>query len=57
MPNYIKEETTQNIPDITSDTLDKLRELNVNSVYQLAVQSPSGLALEINDAYFDVESA
>lgn len=47
----------EKIPDITSDTLDKLRKLNINSVYQLAVQSPSELALEINDVYFDVESA
>jgi DNA repair protein RadA len=47
----------EKIPNITSDTLDKLRKLNINSVYQLAVQSPSELELEINDVYFDVESA
>ncbi|MPZ07844.1 MAG: DNA repair and recombination protein RadA, partial [Nitrososphaeraceae archaeon] len=47
----------EKIPDITSDTLDKLRKLDINSVYQLAIQSPSELALEINDVYFDVESA
>ena len=46
----------EKIPDITSDMLDKLRKLNINSVYQLAVQSPSELALGISDV-LDVESA
>ena len=46
----------EKIPDITSDMLDKLRKLNINSVYQLAVQSPSELALEISDV-LDVELA
>lgn len=57
MPNYNREVLIQDIPDITSDTLDKLRELNISSVYQLAVQSPLELAMEISDADFDVESA
>ena len=39
----------EEIPDITSDILDKLRKLNINSVYQLAVQIPSELALKISD--------
>jgi DNA repair protein RadA len=47
----------EEIPDITSDTLDKLRKLNICSVYQLAVQIPSELAFEISDASIDVESA
>ena len=52
----LKEVTMEKIPDITSDMLDKLRKLNINSVYQLAVQSPSELALEISDV-LDVELA
>jgi len=57
MSNYIEEVLIQDIPNITSDTLDKLRELNISSIYQLAVQSPLELAMEISDADFDVESA
>ena len=52
----LKEVTMEEIPDITSDMLDKLRKLNINSVYQLAVQSPSELALGISDV-LDVELA
>ncbi len=52
-----KEVTMEEIPDITSDMVDKLRKLNINSVYQLAVQSPLELAMVISNAYFDVESA
>ena len=51
-----KEVTMEKIPDITSDMLDKLRKININSVYQLAVQSPSELALGISDVS-DVELA
>ena len=47
----------EEIPDITSDTIDKLRKLNINSVYQLAVQSPTELALEFEDTSLNVESA
>jgi DNA repair protein RadA len=47
----------EEIPDITSDMLDEIRKLNINSVYQLAVQIPSELASEINDATIDVELA
>ena len=57
MSNGLKEITIEDIPDIASDTLDKLRKLSINSVYQLAVQSPSELALEISDVLFDIESA
>src|SRR5918994_4859506 len=47
----------EEIPDITSDMLDEIRKLNINSVYQLAVQIPSELASGINDATIDVELA
>ena len=47
----------EDIPDITSNMLDRLRKLNINSVYQLAVQIPSELAFEISDIAIDVESA
>ncbi len=53
----LKEVTMEKIPDITSDMLDKLRKLNINSVHQLAIQIPSELAFEISDAFIDVESA
>ena len=51
-----KEAIMEKIPDITSDILDKLRKLNINSVYQLAVQNPSELGLGISDV-LDVELA
>jgi DNA repair protein RadA len=57
MSSRLKEVTMEGIPDITSDMLDRLRNLNINSVYQLAVQIPSELAFEISDAFIDVESA
>jgi DNA repair protein RadA len=47
----------EEIQDITSDMIDKLRKLNINSVHQLAVQIPSELAFEISDTSIDVESA
>ena len=56
MTSRLKEVTMEEIPDITSDMLDKLRKLNINSVYQLAVQSPSELGLGISDV-LDVELA
>ena len=57
MSNRLKEVIIEDIPDITSDTVDRLRKLNINSVYQLAVQSPSELALEISDGLFDIGEA
>jgi DNA repair protein RadA len=57
MSNRLKEVAIQDIPNITRDVADKLRKLNINSVYQLAVQTPSELAMWIDDAYFDMESA
>lgn len=57
MISRLKEVTLEEIPNITSDMIDKLREFNINSVYQLAVQTPSELASWINDAQFDVGSA
>ena len=44
MSNRLKEVIMEDIPDITSDTVDRLRKSNINSVYQLAVQIPSELA-------------
>ena len=52
-----KEIAMEDIPDITSDMLDRLRKLNINSVYQLAVQIPSELSLEIGDTSIDIEFA
>jgi len=57
MPNYINKVAIQDIPNISSDTLDKLTKLKITSVYQLAVQSPSELALEMSDIFIDVDSA
>jgi DNA repair protein RadA len=57
MANYAREITLQDVPDITSDRLAELGKLRINSVHQLAVQTPAELAMEINDAYFDAESA
>jgi DNA repair protein RadA len=57
MPSRLKEVSMEKIPDITSDTLDKLRKLNINSVHQLAVQIPSELAFQISNTSIDVESA
>lgn len=57
MSNHLKEIAIEDIPDITSDTVDRLRKLNINSVYQLAVQSPFELALEISDGLFDIGEA
>ncbi|MPZ08412.1 MAG: hypothetical protein GEU26_18690, partial [Nitrososphaeraceae archaeon] len=57
MISRLKEVTMEEIPNITSDAVDKLRKLNINSVYQLAVQTPSELALEISDGLFDIEAA
>jgi DNA repair protein RadA len=47
----------EEIQDITSDMIDKLRKLNINSVSQLAVQIPSELAFETSDTSIDIESA
>ena len=53
----LKEVTMEDIPHITSDIIDRLRKLNINSVHQLAVQIPSELAFEISDVFIDIESA
>lgn len=53
----LKEVTMEDIPDITSDMIEKLKKLNVNSVYQLAVQNPVELATEYKDTSLNVESA
>src|ERR687891_1837839 len=56
MPSRLKEVTMEEIPNITSDIIDKLKKLNINSVYQLAVQNPIDLASEYEDASINVES-
>ena len=47
----------EEIPNITRDTIDKLKKLNINSVYQLAVQNPIELASEFEDTSLNIESA
>ena len=47
----------EEIPDITSDMINKLKKLNINSVYQLAVQNPIELSLEYEDTSLSVKSA
>ena len=54
MTSRLKEVTMEEIPDITSDMIDKLKKLNINSVYQLAVQNPAELALEFEDTSINV---
>ena len=57
MSSRLREVTMEDIPDLTNETLERLRKLNINSVYQLAVQTPSELASWMNDPHFDAESA
>jgi len=57
MSNRLKEVIIEDIPNITSDTVDRLKKLNINSVYQLAVQTPSELVLEISDGLFGIGEA
>ncbi|MGE5660930.1 MAG: hypothetical protein ACM3X1_01660, partial [Ignavibacteriales bacterium] len=47
----------EEIPNITSDVIEKLKNLNIDSVHQVAVQIPSELAFEISDTFIDVGSA
>jgi DNA repair protein RadA len=53
----LKEVSMEKIPDITSDLIEMLRKLNINSVYQLAVQNPIELASECEDKSLNIESA
>jgi DNA repair protein RadA len=57
MSSRLKEVTMENIPDITNDIIEKLKKLNIDSVYQLAVQSPMELASEYEDTSLNIESA
>jgi DNA repair protein RadA len=57
MLSRLREVHMEEIPSITSDMIDKLKKLNINSVYQLAVQNPAELALEFPDTSLSVESA
>jgi DNA repair protein RadA len=56
-PSRLKEVTMECIPNITSDMIEKLKRLNISSVYQLAVQSPMELALEYEDTSLNIDSA
>ena len=56
MTSRLKEVAMEEIPNITSDMIDKLKKLNINSVYQLAVQTPIDLASEYEDVSINVES-
>jgi DNA repair protein RadA len=53
----LKEVAMEEIPEITSDMIEKLKKLNINSVYQLVVQSPFELARDYEDTSLNVESA
>ena len=57
MISRLKEVNMEDIPDITSDIIEKLKKLNINSVYQLAVQNPIELSTEYEDTSLNVESA
>jgi DNA repair protein RadA len=57
MTSRLKEVTMEEIPNITSDITEKLKKVNINSVYQLAVQSPVELASEYEDTSLNVKSA
>jgi DNA repair protein RadA len=56
----LKEVTMEEIPDITSDMIEQLRRLHIDSVYQLAVQTPIELAHKMYDdasnAVVDIKS-
>ena len=56
-PSRLRKVTINQIPDITSDIIIKLKKLSINSVYQLAVQNPIELASEYEDTSINVESA
>jgi DNA repair protein RadA len=61
MSSSLYELLLENIPNITSDTLARLKDLHIDSVSQLAVQNPHELAMEISDddgtILFTVDSA
>lgn len=52
----LKEVTMEDIPNITNDMPERFKELHIDSVYQLAVQTPFQLALNISDGSFNIES-
>src|ERR671918_1824179 len=57
MTSRLKEVAMKEIPNITSDMIDKLKKSNINSIYQLAVQNPIELASEYENTSMNVESA
>jgi hypothetical protein len=56
-PSRLKQVTMEDIPNITSDIIEKIKTLHITSVYQLAVQSPVELASEYEDTSLSIESA
>jgi DNA repair protein RadA len=56
----LEEVVMEKITDITSDIIEHLKRLHINSVYQLAVQTPIELAIKMHDddntAAVDVQS-
>lgn len=56
-PSRLEEAALQNIESISSDLIEKLKELYIDSVAQLAVQIPIELALKLGDEKVDVEAA
>ena len=57
MTSHPKELAIDDVPEITSDIIGKLKELNIGSVSQLAVQIPIELAPRLADSEVDVEAA
>ena len=57
MTSRLKEVAMKEIPNITSDMIDKLKKSNINSIYQLAVQNPIELASEYEDTSMNIKSA
>jgi RecG-like helicase len=57
IPSRLKNVSMEEIPNITSDIIKKLKKLKIDSVYQLAVQSPFEIASEYEDTSLNVESA
>lgn len=57
MTSRLKQVDIKDMPDITSDMIVKLEKMNIDSVYQLAVQNPTELVLEFEDTSLNLDSA
>jgi DNA repair protein RadA len=57
MTSRLKEVSIEQVADITSDMIERFKKLNIESVYQLAVQNPIELASEYEDTSLNAESA